>query len=102
MSCTTTNDETTRTCTHCACACETPSNLWVNPVSRVTIVTCAACWDAQVEADERERERYDDREDAMQAGDDSDIDPPFDYSAPEDDSDRNGGSDDRKGYECPD
>lgn len=34
--------------------------------------------------------------------DDSDIDPPFDYSAPEDDSDRNGGGDDRKGYECPD
>jgi hypothetical protein len=33
--------------------------------------------------------------------DDSDIDPPFDYSTPEDDSDRNGGGDDRKGYECP-
>jgi len=40
--------------------------------------------------------------DDVSEGDDSDIDPPFDYSAPEDDSDRNGGSDDRKGYECPD
>ena len=70
-----------------------PSNLRVNPVSGVTIVTCPACWDKEVEADEREREQYDDCEDAMQAGDDSDIDPPFDYSAPEDDSDRNGGGD---------
>jgi hypothetical protein len=47
---------------------------------------------------EREKMRYD-MHDVW--GDDSDIDPPFDYSAPEDDSDRNGGGDDRKGYECP-
>jgi hypothetical protein len=39
--------------------------------------------------------------DDVTEGDDSDIDPPFDYSAPEDDSDRNGGGDYRKGYECP-
>ncbi len=37
--------------------------------------------------------------DDVSEGDDSDIDPPFDYSAPEDDSDPYG--DDRKGYEPP-
>ena len=79
MSCTNLNAETSRTCTKRA--------------------PCPACWAVMKEAMEVERERYCDDEDAMQAGDDSDIDPPFDYSAPEDDSDRNGGE--WSGYEPP-
>ncbi len=82
MSCTNANnDQTPRTCTLGSAAC-----------------ACPACWDREVEAMEREKMRYD-MHDVW--GDDSDIDPPFDYSTPEDDSDRNGGGDYRKGYEPP-
>jgi len=44
---------------------------------------CAACVDPRMHGEPP----------VVESADDSDIDPPFDYSSPEDDSDRNGGGD---------
>ncbi len=83
----TTNDETTRTCNYCGHA----PDLHLDP----QFGACEECVDeVRAEACWARDSRY------TQDSDDSDIDPPFDYSAPEDDSDRNGGSE-SSGYEPP-
>jgi len=86
MSCNTTNAETPRTCQYCGHAPDVQLDPQFGACEECyEDVRAEACWDA----------------DPRSTQDDSDIDPPFDYSAPEDDSDRNGGGDYRKGYECP-
>ena len=87
MSCTTTNDETPRTCNYCGHA----PDLQLDP----QFGACEECYEeVRAEACWARDSRY------SQDEDDSDIDPPFDYSAPEDDSDRNGGGE-WSGYEPP-
>ena len=87
MSCTTTNDETPRTCNYCGHA----PDVQLDP----QFGACEECYeDARADACWAADSR------STQDDDDSGIDPPFDYSTPEDDSDRNGGGE-WSGYEPP-
>jgi hypothetical protein len=85
------NDETPRTSSAATNPTEWLDRLIVSVDERLSMTWEE--WCAKGDAGELSCQREDD---------DSDIDPPFDYSTPEDDSDRNGGGDYRRGYECPD